>query len=293
MAIDSLISEKVKRAFLAAAPPEQREELEDVFRHPITDDDEFTRLQQSWEEKAQGSLNEQDGVDCERCHNTGRLSQLVQEEDPVTGAHWWRRSYRECECMARRRAARAANASGIEKKSLDKMTFENFSADTQPLFHAKRAAVAYAKDPNAGWFFISGKPGTGKTHLCTAICNRLLFQGKDLKSYDWGSICQQYSAELYGNDRSAAGYNTLMTGIRSPEIVYIDDFLKVPGRNGWHDAINGTEKKAAYDVIDTRYRIGRRMILSSELSIDEIARADEATARRIRERTGEKYLISI
>lgn len=59
-------------------------------------------------------------------------------------------------------------------------------------------------------------------------------------------------------------------------VLYIDDFLK--------GSVSEADLNLAYQLLNARYNAARRTIISSELSIGEIAGYDEAIAGRIFER---------
>ena len=67
---------------------------------------------------------------------------------------------------------------------MKKLTFDKFQ-DTDPWQKKiKKGAMAYAADPQ-GWFLICGQSGSGKTHICTAICQQLLSQHREVQYMSW------------------------------------------------------------------------------------------------------------
>ena len=71
---------------------------------------------------------------------------------------------------------RIVKTSGLEAQ-LERMTFDSFRTDTRFRELMKKQAEAYVQDIAAGkkpWMFASGQPGSGKTHICTAVCGRLM-----------------------------------------------------------------------------------------------------------------------
>lgn len=97
-------------------------------------------------------------VDCPICKNKGLIARLDDGYEKMT----------ECSCMKQREAFRNIELSGLSD-TLTENTFDKFVATEQWQQHAKRKAQAYADNP-VGWLYIGGQSGSGKTHLCTAIC---------------------------------------------------------------------------------------------------------------------------
>ena len=122
--------------------------------------------------------------DCEICHDTGMVP--VTDEDGVV-------RQARCECYQRKRAERLLKASGLENV-IDQQTFDTFIAETTTQQVMKHEAKQYLGDllkareewnPRAPWFYIGGNPGSGKTHICTAICGELLKRNIGVKYMKW------------------------------------------------------------------------------------------------------------
>lgn len=85
---------------------------------------------------------------------------------------------------------------------LERHTFETFQTPEPWQARAKQLAQDYAAAPN-GWFVASGASGSGKTHLCTAICRRLLDDGRAVRYELWRETAQKIkAAALDGDARS-------------------------------------------------------------------------------------------
>lgn len=203
-----------------------------------------------------------DTVECEKCGNTGSL--IWKDEDGMIRA-------KECGCMTRRRAIRRLKDSGL-RDMVQRYSFENYQCPTE----AHRAIMAKAKEfacGSAEFFFVCGKPGTGKTHICTAICSCLLDKDFDIRYMVWRTD----AADLKGmvNDREA--YRKAINRLRNTPVLYIDDLFK--------GAISQADVNLAFTLLNDRYNSsGKKTIISTELSIEEISRIDDAIAGRIAER---------
>lgn len=208
------------------------------------------------------------GYDCPKCLNRGHF--WVVEED----GHSF---FRDCTCKELRRCRTRMKQSGLGD-ALDLLTFDSFipRQDWQKNMYA--LAKRYAENPD-GWLFFSGQPGCGKTHLCTAVCRRLLEQGKRVLYLPW----QLEMAPL--RFRDAQSREDKLEALRNAPVLYIDDFLKSGSQrpSDWELNIAGA-------LINARYMSRRPTILSSEYSIDTLVSFDEAMASRIAERVGKNAM---
>ena len=107
-----------------------------------------------------GSLT---GIDCPKCKNRGSIA-LPREDGSV--------SVQDCDCMKIRRCIWEMEKSGL-KNIIREKTFDSYAATEPWQKTIKAGAVAYAEHPE-GWLLFCGQPGSGKTHLCTAIARHRL-----------------------------------------------------------------------------------------------------------------------
>ena len=212
-----------------------------------------------------GTLNEKDGIDCPICNNKG----VVYRVDDA-GCLF----SRECECMAKRKSLRLLRRSGLEDLVRDS-TFKSYQTPDEFSHRAKETALDYVQHGEDKWFYISGHPGCGKTHLCTAICRRLLGQNIPVRYFLWREDGPKLKT-MVNND--ADGYDRLMKEFVDVPVLYIDDFFK--------GKVTDADMNLAFALINARYNRRRktRTIFSSERSIAEIRKLDEAFGGRIAER---------
>ena len=212
-----------------------------------------------------GNLNEKDGIDCPICNNKGVIYR-VDEAGCLFS--------RECECMAKRKSLRLLRRSGREDLVRDS-TFKSYQTPDEFSRRAKETALEYLQHGEDKWFYISGHPGCGKTHLCTAICRRLLGQNIPVRYFLWREDGPKLKT-MVNND--ADGYDRLMKEFVDVPVLYIDDFFK--------GKVTDADMNLAFALINARYNRRRktRTIFSSERSIAEIRKLDEAFGGRIAER---------
>lgn len=228
---------------------------------------------EDWEQRANaapGTLRERDGVDCPRCRNRGVIYR-VDEAGCLFAS--------ECECMQKRRSLRLLRRSGLEELVKDS-TFRAFQTPDEFTRRAKEAALDYVQQGEGKWFFFSGRPGCGKTHLCTAVCRRLLGRNIPVRYLLWREDGPRLKA-MVNNDPE--GYAAETEELFKVPVLYIDDFLK--------GKVSDADLNLAFALINARYnRRSCRTIISSERSIAEIRKLDEATGSRIMQRAGDYIL---
>ena len=226
---------------------------------------------------AKGNLNEKDNINCSRCENRGgyieiRMIDIDEELQPYE-------FFVECECMANRNIAVKAEESGL--KELLKHSFDNFVAKTAIQKEMKKSAKKNAGDRKK-WFYIGGMTGSGKSHICSAICKEMLNKRRQVNYAIWTEDFKELN--FLQNDRKE--FNWKMQNLKNVEILYIDDLFKV--KKG--EQVTNTDVQIAFSVINHRYNNDMKTIISSELTLEELVSIDEAVAGRIAEKAGEFVL---
>lgn len=203
-----------------------------------------------------------DNVECPKCGNTGQIPWM--DENHISHC-------RECECMKRRRSIRRLGNSGL-KDLVQRYSFDNYQTPTDAHKMIKAKAIEFVHSP-IEWFFICGKPGSGKTHICTAICSWLLDADWDLRYLLWRTDAADLKAMV--NER--AEYKKAINRLRNAPVLYIDDLFK--------GSVSSGDANLAFTILNDRYNgSGKKTIISTELPLEEIARIDDAVAGRIAER---------
>lgn len=226
---------------------------------------------------SRGDLNEEGplgGMNCPKCLNRGFIMAAVE----VNSCQYETR-VRECGCMVVRRNVRRLERSGL--KDVTRMyTFKKYQADEAWQEKIKLAAMDYVtdvKNGENGWFFIGGQSGCGKTHICTAIAVQLLKNQMDLRYMVWRDEARKLKAVA-----NSPEYTAMLDEFKQVKVLYIDDFLKA-GRDSF-GSMKPTEADVALAFELLNYRNNNRdllTIISSELTLEEIADIDEAIAGRI------------
>lgn len=205
----------------------------------------------------------------------------ISDECPLCGGVGYtvRRSadgnaeYRECECSIRKRNLQRIERSGL-KELLQRCTMENYCATEPWQKQAKEAAERYLADWRGRWFYAGGSPGSGKTHLCTAMCGKLMDAGLPVRYVQWRADIPVIKAKV--NDAEA--YQDAIDPLKSVKVLYIDDFLK--------GTATEADRNIAFDLLNARYiKPSLVTIISSEWTISRVLDWDEAIGSRIAERS--------
>ena len=202
------------------------------------------------------------GYDCPICKNKGMVAFLKDGQD----------LYKQCDCIEIRRAAKLQSASGLEML-LEKYTFENYKI-TEPwqqyIFNKAKGFV----EKKAGWFYIGGRAGTGKTHICTALVGQLLKEAVPCKYMLWRDEASRLKAKV--NDEE---YTAMIRPLKETRCLYIDDFFK--------GGVTQGDINLAFEILNSRYNNGLMTVISSEKTIKEVLEIDEAIGSRIYEKAKE------
>ena len=207
-----------------------------------------------------GSLG---GVDCNLCQNKGFVA-AVRDGAIVM---------RECSCMGKRRSLKRIRESGL-MGLLDRYTFDAFQTPEPWQKQAKERAMDFAANGWGRWFVVTGTPGTGKTHLCTAIAGAMLEAGREVRDMLWRNEAPRLKAIV--NDREE--YEREIRQLKEADVLYIDDFFK--------GSVSDADINLAFELLNDRYNDNERMtILSSEKTVEDLLDIDEAIGSRIYERS--------
>lgn len=214
-----------------------------------------------------------DGYDCPICKNKGNVLVIKDGYD----------YFPECECMEIRRGIWRLKRSGLANM-VERYRFDTFEIKNDHQQIMKEMGQSFCK-AGTGWFFIGGQPGAGKTHICTAIANKFMEQGKSVRYMIWPNEVTKLKA-LKMDEES---YVREIAEWKRPDILYIDDFFKTRSGTMPTDA----DINIAFELINARYNNENLItIFSGERTIGEIIDIDEALGSRIYQRCG-KYILSI
>ncbi len=208
------------------------------------------------------------GMDCPKCKNRG---QIAYPKDNGTSDIY----IEECSCITMRRCIWKMEKSGLRNVIRD-CTFEKFEASQPWQEKAKKMAQEYAENPE-GWFLACGQSGSGKTHLCTAICRELLLNGKQVVYMSW----RQDVAELKAMSMDGDARGMKLDELKKAEYLYIDDLFKTGVNAEGVARPTVADIGLAFEIVNYRYINRLPTLFSSALLPEELLAIDEATAGRI------------
>lgn len=245
-------------------PPEIAEKL---GTFPQLTSEEYEKLRAEWGNEVKGEY------DCPLCNGKGYT---VSVDDSGNLACV------ECSCEAKRRSMKRIERSGL-KDVLESYTFERFQTVYDWQKEMKRKAQGFLSDNEGKWFAAMGSVGSGKSHICTAICKELLDAGKEVRYMLWRDESMKIKAAATDGEE----YERLIDPLKRVKVLYIDDLFKTQkGKEVTQADIN-----LAFELLNYRY-VNRSLVtvISSEKTIEEILDIDEAVGSRIYERCKEYYL---
>ena len=182
--------------------------------------------------------------------------------------------------MKIRRCVWEMEQSGL-KNLIREKTIEAFTATDEWQKAIKAGAVAYADKPS-GWLLFCGQPGSGKTHLCTAVCRHRLLTGDEVRYMPWRDKIAEIKAMSLDNERRTE----ILQGFKTAQILYIDDLYKVGRAADGSSNPTGADIGLAFEIINHRYINHLPTIVSTEKTPQELVEIDEATGSRIIEMAG-------
>ena len=211
------------------------------------------------------ALNERVGnlkyIDCPKCKNRGEYS--VIEDGKIV--------VKECSCVPKRRAMKRMLDSGLGDV-ISRYTFNSFQIEEPWQKIALEKCREYVANPK-GWLIMTGSPGTGKTHLCTAVCGDLIKQGYDVRYFQWRSEAPALKAYA-----GTVEYEDKVEPYKMVKVLYIDDFFK-------SKTVTEGDINLAFDILNARYNNMKTItIISSEKTLEDLLDIDQALGSRIYER---------
>lgn len=231
--------------------------------------------------KREGNLHLEDGYNCPICKNRGFIH--VAEK---TEFGYWTEINQYCECQQVRKTIRQMKKSGLAS-IIGKYTMQSYNADEpwqkNVYDRAKRFITQRLENSvSDDWFYIGGASGSGKTHICTAICREFLLKGLSVRYMLW----RDDAVKLKANLTDFAEYDSLMGELKNVDVLYIDDLFKsgYTGEAGKQKP-TAADINLAFELLNYRYNNPKLItILSSECTTNDLLDIDEAIGGRISER---------
>lgn len=178
---------------------------------------------------------------------------------------------RLCTCMRRALVLAGYESSGIGPL-LERQTFDNFSlqyytdpADQQRMEQVLETARRYVglfSDEKSQNLLFFGQTGLGKTHLSSAIAKSLIDRGFD--------VLYETAQNLFGDFEDEKFNRAYNTGVeeRKTDRYFSCDLLIIDDLGA--ELSNQFTASCLYNLINTRYNMGKSCIISTNLTHPEI-----------------------
>ena len=161
-----------------------------------------------------------------------------------------------------------------------KMTFASFQKERPNLpkeqsFSLKSAFIAatsFAEHPE-GWLIFIGGVGSGKTHLAAAIANAIYEKGGRCLFASVPELVDSLRQAYSNTTADSMGYDQLLNRIKTTPLLILDDF--------GGEVVTPWAKEKLYQIISYRHNAQLPMVLTSNLSLDEIGKRDERVLSRL------------
>ncbi len=208
------------------------------------------------------------GLYCEKCHDMGYVLTEIDGLDVAV----------RCECYEKRMSLIRMKNSGIPEE-FGRKGFGEFNTMGIPVLDAaKQKAETYCsnflklENDRQNSIIFCGQPGSGKTHLGMAICNKLLDVCNVPVSY---MAYRNAITVIKQTVTSKDDYYAAISQYCTKRLLYIDDLLK--GRT------TDADTNILYEIVNYRYMHNKPMIISTEKSPATLVDFDEAVGSRILE----------
>ena len=221
-------------------------------------------------EKLKNSCTIKDNYKCSKCRDLGYILVKTKEGE----------SAYPCECLSEKRAMENLAKCGLSDVFKTK-TFKNYECTTTVQKTAKYIALNYCKNnfKNNESIIICGRPGSGKTHLAIAVMLNLIKQGISCKYVEYNSMMIALKQSIM----DSTNHTIEMEKLLSPRVLFVDDFLK--GR------VNESDVSYIFRLVNSRYLQGKQFIISTEKTMDDILKWDEAVGSRLVEMAQQNIII--
>ena len=149
----------------------------------------------------------------------------------------------------------------------DKTRSFTFELDDKRNAEASKTAQDYAEsfDLSSEWLILNGDCGTGKSFFAACICNSVMDKGFTAKFTSVSAIEKQYW--------DAENKNGVYDELVSIDLLVLDDF----------GAERGTDymTEIAFNIIDSRLRSGKPLVVTTNLSSEELSNPKDRNQKRI------------
>ncbi|WP_308161951.1 ATP-binding protein [Bacillus sp. ISL-75] len=239
------------------------------------------RVQKS--QSSETKLADTENYSCPSCKDKGftlenvpALNHEGKQREWPNGNPMFIEVLKDCVCAKKRQSNHLMKFSEITEE-FKKLTFGSFVVEGKPdaIQEAHQCAVDYfmefdhIKGERHNSISLLGQPGSGKTHLLTALANNLIMKKQ---------VSVLYFPFVEGFNDLKNDFDLLeekLTKMKRVGVLFIDDLFK--GRTFPTDF----QIEQMFAVINYRYLNHKPIMISSEKTVDELCEIDEALGTRI------------
>lgn len=196
----------------------------------------------------------------------------------------------ECECHKKNRLIQMWQRSGIKLENQN-LSFENFKPYNKITRYMKSKAAQYilefekAKAERNNSIAFLGQVGSGKTHLTVAIASKLIDKDIEVRYFQF----REEITKLKQNITDDEVYQSMMNKYKHTPVLLIDDLFK----KGKQEAkVSDADIRIMFEIVNYRYINYLPIIVSSEMSADDLIDVDEGLGSRIIQ-MAKNYLIYV
>lgn len=228
-------------------------------------------IMKRFENIIKNSQGVKDNYNCPKCRDLGYI--LVVDEKNYEVAI-------PCECLQRKEYLEKLAKCGLSD-AFKKKTFKSYECNNKQQVKAKTQAMSYCNDfsNSNSSLLISGRPGSGKTHLGIASMINLIKSNIGCRYVEYNNMMISIKQSVMDEENFAREMDKYL----NPKVLFIDDFLKGKATDA--------DLKYIYSIVNSRYLKNMPLIISTEKSIKDIIDWDEAIGSRIIEMAGENIII--
>lgn len=164
---------------------------------------------------------------------------------------------------------------GFPESAMEEWTFENDDGDNEKVMNAMRRYVEnFGELRQAGkGLLLYGEVGTGKTYAACEVANALIDKGYPVLVTNFARLTNLIQAKFEGRQE-------YIDSLSNFALIVIDDL----------GAERNSEfmKEMIFNIVDARYRAGLPMIVTTNLTIEEIKKPGDTASSRIYDRVIER-----
>ena len=173
------------------------------------------------------------------------------------------------------RRTESLRRTGIPDRKMWEYTFENDKGYNTKFYMAQNYVDRFNELKADGrGLLLWGQTGTGKTYFAGCIANALIDKGISVYMTNFSTIINQLTG-AFSEEK-----NQIIETINQKSLLIIDD-LGIERNTDY-----ATEQ--VYNVIDTRYRSGRPMIITTNIILDDLKNPKDLAHKRIYDRILER-----